>query len=304
MNKTTIFDEIKSVFSQKNNIVKQLIAINVGVFVVVNLIGVFLMLFNVVSSNVLLDYVQLPASLNRLLYRFWTPLTYQFLHVGFFHILFNMLWLFWLGNILQEYLGSKRVLAIYLYGGFAGAFFYILAYNVFPLFDPFVATSSAMGASAGVLAVIVGTATLLPDYSIRMLIIGEVRLKYLALAIVLLDLLSAAGSNAGGHFAHLGGALFGFVFVKQLQSGNDWSVGINNFLEAMRNAFTANPSTKPKKTTQNLKRNTPSPTPKANQTGAPSQTEVDKILDKISAKGYESLSKEEKEILFKASKTD
>jgi len=269
-----------------------LIGINVIVFLAINIPSVIEWLFTgsmgVISyySN---EYLALPAYLPKLLIRFWTPLTYMFMHSGIFHILFNMLWLYWIGQIFEEFSGYKRTLGLYLMGGFAGAFFFILSYNLFPVFAQVLPLSTAVGASASVMAVIVATATLLPDYTIPLFIIGPVKLKWIAIAYVIFDFLSIAGPNSGGEIAHLGGALIGFIYIKRLQKGHDWIASITNL-------FKSGPRL------SNLKvvaRNTA----KKSQ-GKPRQEDVDRILDKISVTGYESLSKEEKEILFRASKNE
>jgi hypothetical protein len=219
-----------------------------------------------------------------------------------------MLWLYWIGQIFQEYLGSKKLVAVYFLGGLAGAFMYILAFNIFPLFRSIIDTSFAVGASASVLAVVVGAATLLPNFTIRLFLFGNVPLKYLALAMVIIDLLSASGSNAGGHFAHLGGAVFGFVYIKQLQAGRDLGSGFNRMADWLVTTF--KPS---KKSRLKVSYRNPNPSKEATvKTTATStaaathpkvqQESIDRILDKIAQKGYDGLSKEEKEQLFRASK--
>ncbi|MBS1504456.1 MAG: rhomboid family intramembrane serine protease [Bacteroidetes bacterium] len=231
--------------------------------------------------------MRLPSSLARLSHRFWTPLTYMFMHAGVFHILFNMLWLYWIGQIFEEYLGNKRTIGLYILGGLTGAFFFVFFYNVLPLFanDPvLVAASTVVGASAAVMAIIVATATLLPNYTIFLMFLGPVKLKWIVLFIVVIDFIGISGFNAGGELSHLGGALFGFIYIKQLQRGNDW-VGF------FTNIF--NKKSKLKVAAKNNSKNS------ANK---PRQEEIDRILDKISQTGYESLSKQEKEILFRASK--
>jgi len=201
-----------------------------------------------------------------------------------------MIVFYWLGKLLTEYLGNEKLWATYILGGLTGAVFYLLAYNLFPAFSG--TGSQLMGASAGVIAVMVAAATLLPDYTVQLILFGPVRLKYIALFSILLYAISIPDGNAGGNIAHLGGALFGFVMVKQLQKGNDitaWLVKL----------FTR--SGKPKMKVVANKRKTANEeaynTEKKNH-----QEMIDQILDKISQSGYSSLSAEEKEILFKASK--
>lgn len=269
-----------------------LIAINVGVFLAINIPAVIEWLFTG-SQNVIFyyttEYLAIPAYLPKLLVRFWTPLTYMFMHDGIFHILFNMLWLYWLGQVFEEYLGTKRIIGVYLLGGLAGALFYVLSYNLFPVFATVLPLSTAVGASASVMAIIVATATLLPDYSIPLIFIGPVKLKWIALAIVIIDYLSISGPNSGGEIAHLGGALLGFVYIKRLQKGSDWVANIAGI-------FKSGPRLSKLKV---VARNT-----NKKVSSRPRQEDVDLILDKISTSGYESLTADEKEILFRASKNE
>jgi membrane associated rhomboid family serine protease len=289
---STLWQNISSKMLRSGSKLYLLIGINVIVFLAINIPAVIEWLFTgstqVISyySN---EYLAIPAYLPKLLVRFWTPLTYMFMHDGIFHIVFNMLWLYWLGQIFEEYTGYKRTLGLYLMGGFVGALFYILSYNFFPVFAPVLSVSTAVGASASVMAVIVATATLLPDYTIPLFIIGPVKLKWLAIAYIIFDFLSIAGPNAGGEIAHLGGALIGFVYIKRLQKGHDW-------ISSITNLFKAGPRlSNMKVVARNNAKKGPS---------RPRQEDVDQILDKISKSGYESLNKEEKEILFRASKNE
>jgi len=234
-----------------------------------------------------MNILRLPAYLPKLLTHFWTPVTYMFMHAGIWHILFNMLWLYWFGQIFEEYLGKKRILGLYFMGGLAGAFLFVLSYNTLPVFTHspgLVAGSTLVGASASVMAIMVATATLLPDYTISLILIGPVRLKWLVLVLVLIDFLGITGFNAGGELSHLGGALIGFLYIKQLHRGHDW---IGNIAKLF----------KPQKAKMKVVANNPS----RKSYDLPRQEEIDLILDKISRSGYDSLSKQEKEILFRAS---
>ncbi len=199
-----------------------LIAINVAVFLVINVPAVIegLVMRSSTIQYYTFDYLALPAYLPKLATRFWTPLTYMFMHSGIFHILFNMLWLYWMGQIFEEFLGNKRILGLYLLGGFAGAALYIVSYNIFPAFTESGAllTSSAVGASASVMAIIVAAATIVPDYTISLMFIGPVKLKWLVLFYVIIDFLSITGPNAGGEIAHLGGALVGFYMLNNYKT--------------------------------------------------------------------------------------
>jgi len=269
-----------------------LIYINVFVYLLIGIPAVFEWLFNGGHESVIelfaYKYLEMPSDIHQLLHHFWTPLTYMFMHAGPFHILFNMLWLYWIGQIFEEYLGQKRTLGLYLMGGLAGAIFFVAAYNLIPAFKDDLGTS-IVGASAGVMAVIVATATLLPNYTIPLFLIGPVKLKWLALFFVILDFLSIRGGNAGGEIAHLGGALIGFLYIKRLQKGSDWVAIISNLFKRSQR----NPNLKVV-SRNNGKKNS----------GKPRQEDIDRVLDKISVSGYDSLNKEEKEILFRASKNE
>jgi len=271
-----------------------LIGINVIVFLAINIPGVIEWLFtgseNTISG-LSYEYLQLPAYLPKLLFRFWTPLSYMFINDGIINILFNMLWLYWLGQIFEEYTGTKRTLGIYIMGGLAGAALYVLSYNIFPVFTHSGALllTAITGSSVSVMAIIVATATLLPDYPIPLPFIGAVKLKWLVIIYIAIDFLLIAGANSGQEIAHIGGAILGFVYIKRLQKGSDW-------IENIKNAFKRGPKlSKLRVAARNTaKRNA----------SRPRQEDVDIILDKISTTGYESLSKEEKEILFRASKNE
>src|SRR5471030_2321247 len=284
---TTLWQNIQHKMLRSGSKLNLLIGINIIVFLAVNIPSVIENAFfesNFIATHAS-DYLSLPAYLPKLLTRFWTPLTYMFMHAGWMHILFNMLWLYWFGQIFEEYLGKKRTLGLYIMGGLAGAFLFVLCFNTIPAFTHANAAYSSImvGASASVMAIIVATATLLPDYTISLILIGPVRLKWLALFFVIIDFLGISGLNAGGEISHLGGALLGYLYINQLQKGNDWIVNISKL-------FKARP--KLKVVSKNTSRTAPA---------VPRQEDIDIILDKISKSGYDSLSKQEKEILFRAS---
>ncbi|HKR04017.1 MAG TPA: rhomboid family intramembrane serine protease [Bacteroidia bacterium] len=281
---------------QKRDTLQTLIIINVAVFLVINLSKVAFQLFNIDFSGyeLVIKELAVPASIKSLVWQPWSIVTYAFLHENLLHILFNMLWLYWMGKILVEYLGSKKLLSTYILGGIAGAILYILFFNIFPLFSNAVHSSYALGASGSVLAITMAVATLLPDYTIFLLFLGPVKMKYIAGFSVLLDLISISGSNAGGHIAHLGGALFGFIYIRQLQKGNDLAKGFNKLADFISGIFKPKPKMK-------VAYKNPAAKKSSASRGEPDQETIDKILDKISRSGYTSLSKEEKEILFKAS---
>jgi len=293
---------------QFGSIYLKLIFINAGVFLIVNLFELFLFLFSLEGKMpfTLSEYLAVPADLQILLYRPWTVVTYMFLHYDFLHILFNMLWLFWFGRIFLEYLEPKKILSVYLLGGISGALLYIASFNLLPAFEGYVAGSYALGASASVYAIVIAISAFVPEYSIGLLFIGRVKLKYIALFVVVLDILSIAKGNAGGHIAHLGGALFGFLFAIRLKKGKDITKGFSATIDYLFTIFKAKP--KMKVSSSNFK-SSQKPGSGAsyaktasdleyNKRKVAEQAEIDRILDKISKYGYESLSKEEKNTLF------
>ena len=299
-------DEFKDAFAKHNNGLIQLIWINVMVFVVLILLKVVLYFSG--SSGIytlVVNNLSLPAALTGLAFRPWTLLTYAFVHEDPFHILFNMLTLYWFGALIQEYIGNKRVISIYILGALAGGVLYVVMYNLLPAFKTSVDASSMLGASGAVLAIVVAAATLLPNYTFFLLFFGPIRIKYIAAFMVILSLLSTTGRNAGGNFAHLGGALFGYFFIVALKKGTDLGTPINAIGDFLINYFKPTP-----RPTQNRPSMKVTYRSEKNQNGLfnapttnefPDDAEVDLILDKISKSGYESLSKEEKQKLFKAS---
>jgi membrane associated rhomboid family serine protease len=301
-----MFDEFKSAFQRHNNAHAQLIIINVVVFAVVGILGV---IFTISGFKEIAWVVQkqfhIPAEFSEFLNRPWTVITYAFMHGGFLHILFNMLALYWFGRLFVEYLGSDKLVAVYVLGALFGAIFYLLAYNTIPFFMQHVEEAklhtvngiNMVGASAAVNAIVVATAVLLPNYTFFMLFLGPVKIKYIAAVAVLLSILGADGDNAGGNIAHLGGALIGFIYIKQLQAGINWGLWITVTIDWFKDLFKSKP--KVKVTYRGEEKTSQKP---ATPTSKASQAEIDIILDKISDRGYESLTKEEKEKLFNASK--
>ena len=273
----------------------RLMMINIIVFLLIQAIRlVFFLTGNHADS--FMDYayhLSLPAAFSELLINPWSIFTYMFLHFNFMHIFFNMLILFWTGKLFTEYLGNDKLWATYILGGLAGALSYLIVYNVFPVFAQGIESARLLGASAGVIAVMVGIATLLPDFTVQLLLFGPVRLKYIALFSILLYAISIPDGNAGGNIAHLGGAFFGFIMVKQLKKGNDltaWLVKLGSRFNKPRMRVAASKKKRGETETDYVERR------------KSRQEIIDKILDKISQSGYESLTTEEKDILFKASK--
>ncbi|MET4080798.1 membrane associated rhomboid family serine protease [Pedobacter sp. UYP30] len=285
MNNNNILKDLKYKVFNSGNPLYFYIGVNTLVFLVVGIASLALFLsgshFNM--SALVREWFGLPAALGKLPERFYTIFTYMVFHDGIFHLLFNMLGLYWFGQIFLNFAKSRQFHFIYLVGGLAGAVFYIIGLNVFPVFANSVYGATVIGSSAAVMAIVMAAATLMPDYTLFMMFLGPVKIKYLALGFLVLDVLGIASTNAGGSFAHIGGALFGFFYIKSLQKGSDWS----KILER-----------KPKlKVVKNDR-----PIVKKRPVNEVSQKEIDAILDKISTSGYDKLTANEKEQLFKASK--
>ena len=300
----SIVQDIRSTFNRRDNALMQLIWLNVLVFASLILLKFILKFSSAIGYYpTVMTQVQLSSALPVLLRHPWTLLTYAFTHEEFFHILFNMLNLYWFGQLVREYLGDRRLVSIYILGALAGAALFLLTYNFVPAFRDGLGTPM-VGASAAVTAIIVAGATLLPDYTFMLILIGPVKIKWIAAVVVLISLAGVNGGNPGGEIAHLGGALLGFVFIKQLQAGRD----LGRPVQAVGNWFARLTSRQPTmRVSSSTRRPEPvaasatSPARKPAVPGQPLQDEIDTILDKISRSGYESLSKEEKQKLFRAS---
>lgn len=297
-----IIADLKQAF-KRGNIVIQLVFINVGVFIVASLLSVFFVLFNR-SAAPILQYFELPASVERFIYQPWSLITYMFMHADILHILFNMLWLYWFGAIFLYFFTSKHLRGIYIFGGLCGGLLYILSYNVFPYFADAVGVSVMVGASASILAIVTAAAYREPNYTIRLLLIGNVRLKYLALFVVLTDLLFLTSGNAGGHIAHLGGALAGLWFAASLNKGVDITGWINKILDGFVSLFDKKTwRRKPKMKVHYGNGKTSREKDYDYNAQRKSQSdEIDRILDKLKKSGYDSLTTQEKKSLFDASK--
>ncbi len=288
-----IVNDIKASF-QKGSMLTRLIYINLFLFVAIEVIKVVLFLFNLTSVNIN-DFIGLPAHFQTLLYKPWTILTYMFVHNGFIHLIVNILWLFFGGRIFLKYLSHKQLVSTYVLGGLVGGMFFILSYNFFPVFEPSLPVSVALGSSASVLAILVGIASYVPNYHVDLTFIGRVKLKYIAILTVVLDLILIPKGNSGGHIAHLGGAFYGYFFASQLKRGNDFSKGFDSFMDWLVSQFNNEPTMKTV-----YKR--PKTDDQWRESKAQQQNDINLILDKIAKSGYDSLNKKEKDTLFKESK--
>ena len=275
------------------SIVLKIIVINTLIFLIFYLGSFFFKL----SPSTLVSWFVLPTSFLEIVFQPWSFVTYAFLHAGFWHLFWNMYLLYWFGLYVLNLFTSKRFLTIYLLGAINGGLFYVLAYNLFPVFNNI--SSNLMGASAAVLAIVIFIATYTPDAIVRIFTF-RIKLWQVGLVMVLLDLLQLPSSgNAGGLIAHMGGAIFGYVYAIQLKKGNDIGIWFENLIDTVVNLFKSNKHKHFKqvhKTKQSATKNT-----KRNPTNN-HQIKIDLILDKIGKSGYDSLTKAEKDFLFKAGK--
>lgn len=298
-----LLGEFKNAWGKPNNAVVQIILINVIVFAVIRLTEVFFLFGGAGDIHgYLVSKLQLPADISLFLLQPWSIVTYFFSHYDFFHILFNMLFLFWFGRIIQEFLNSKRVISLYVLGGLAGGLLYIFLYNLLPFYADRVGDSLMLGASAGVFAIVVGAAVFMPNYTFFLLFLGPVRIKYIAIFYVFMSFIGMTGRNAGGEIAHLGGALIGWMYITQLNKGNDIGGWVISFISFFKSMFKPQPKIKVTHRGGSRRPSKKAPPKTAATPGQPAQSEIDAILDKISQSGYESLSKDEKQKLFNASK--
>jgi len=288
----------------QNNALVMLITINLVVFVLFQFVSViyyFSLPKDIADERFMRDiYVNLaiPGTFKEFIRKPWTLITHMFYHKGIWHIIGNMLWLWMFGYIFHDLTGNKKIIPLFIYGAVGGAIAFMLAYNFIPVLNSYNAT--AVGASAGIMAIVVATTMIAPDYRIFPMINNGIPLWVLTAIYLIIDLALIAGNNTGGHIAHLAGGFTGFLFIFSMRRGSDWSIGINRFFDWVNNLF--NPDKPKKKTKEELfyksERKPYTKTPNL------SQQRVDEILDKISMHGFNSLTPEEKDLLKKASKED
>ena len=289
-----IWDDIKKTFRNGNNLTK-LIYLNSALFILISVAFIIgFLLKNPGIPTSFLNIFSVPASLKILLTKPWSLITYMFVHKDIWHILFNMLWLYWFGRIFLEYLDQRKLVAVYLLGGISGALVYMLSFNIFPAFEGVVSESVAIGASASVMAIVVAIAAYVPDYTIQLFLFGKIKIKYMALAIFVLTSVMDFSVNSGGKLAHIGGAFFGYLYTINLRKGVDIGKGINHVIDFFVTLF------KPRKKLK-VTHKKPATDYDYNKVKADNQAKINSILDKISKGGYDSLTKEEKDTLFKES---
>ena len=309
-----IIEEIKNRYRSGSLLIK-LIFINAGIFLAVKL-SVFVLMLAGIDASVVMDMVELPSSWAEVTMRPWTLVTYMFMHGDLMHIFFNMLCLYWMGMVFLEFNTPKQLVALYVLSGLMGAAFYLMAYNLLPGFAG--ASSGLVGASASVLGVLVSACMRAPNYRINLLFIGSVALKWVAIVMVVLGVISFDGNNLGGHIAHAGGAVMGVIYALLLRCGFDITKGVNRLIDRISDLFERHP--KPmgepvqggryhygKSESDNASKSTKSSTKSdsddlRSQYVTKEQAEVDAILEKIKVSGYASLSQEEKKRIFTAGK--
>ncbi|MCZ4409920.1 rhomboid family intramembrane serine protease [Cryomorphaceae bacterium 1068] len=297
----SILDDLKRSY-HSGNMVTRFIFLNVGVFVALSLIRVFGFFYKSDFLGVVVPWVAGSSNWETMLFRPWTVMTYMFVHEGLWHLFVNMIMLWFSGRLFGDLLGDRRLVAVYFYGGIAGFLLYFVSYNIFPVFSG--AESTIIGASASVIAILVAIATYNPDMEVRLILIGNVKLKFIAIFFVALDILFLDGGNTGGRLAHLGGALLGFSYARSLSKGNDWSNGFYGFVNFFRDLVKPKPKMKvaSSKARSAASGSSSRSQAKKSKEEVSQQKKIDEILDKISQSGYDSLTKAEKEFLFNASK--
>lgn len=288
-----IFTNLKRSFLS-GNILAKLLYINIGFFLVIRLMSLLFLLFNIQGIPFLL-YLQLPASPELVLCRPWTLFTYMFTHFEFLHILFNMLWLYWFGGLFLSFFSERQLGGLYVLGGLAGAVLFVVAYNILPYFRDVASFSYLMGASASVMAIVFAVSFYRKELEVHLLLIGRVKLIYLAIFTFVIDLLAMTSDNAGGHIAHIGGALFGIWFASRIQEGKDLTAQMNRLIDRIVNLGKRKPRMR-----MTYKRAETDYGYNARK--HQESVELDEILDKLKRSGYESLSADEKKRLFEASK--
>lgn len=299
----SILDEIKNSF-RHGTVLTRLMYVNGAVFLLIKLTEVIGVLSGSPGlATAVISNLAVPASIGALALKPWTPITYMFTHHGFIHLLFNLLWLWWFGKIFLSYLHQRKLLSLYILGGLAGAVLYIAVFNIFPAFAGTVHVSIALGASASVMALVIGTAVYLPDLELHLLFIGRVKLKYLALATFLITSVFDFSVNTGGKIAHIGGALMGLAYGYGLRNGKDIGVWLNRIIDFFVTLFRPGKKLKVKykKAGATFDARQTKTDYEYNSMKAERQQTIDRILEKISKGGYDSLTREEKAILFSES---
>lgn len=287
---TNIIDSVKAFFNQKSAL-SRLMLINISIWIICRFISVFTWLFNISDISFVTKLFAVPADISSLAEKPWSIFTYMFLQEEFWHLFFNMLMLYYGGQIFLQFFSQKQLLLTYIFGGLVGALFFILAFNAFPVFEDTKTYAFALGSSASVLSILIAAATYQPEYRLNLFLLGQVKMKWIAIIFVVIDLLSIPKGNSGGHIAHLGGALWGFLYAYLLKKDFDFYL-----------IFKRKARIKVKTRNAHNYHQRPKTDEQYNAERAQEQEETDKILEKIAKNGYSSLSEKEKEFLFRQSK--
>lgn len=288
-----IWTEIKASF-REGSIITRLIYINIAIFLVFRILNVAFFLSG--KEFGLLQWFELPADINLVLRQPWSLVSYMFLHFDFLHILFNLLVLYWFGRIFLDYYNQNQLLGLYLLGGLAGGVVYIADFNIFPVFAGIMTYSRLLGASASIIAILIATAIRDPNREIRLFLIGSVRLKYIAVFFIVSYIIGISTNNAGGNFAHLGGAVMGWIFAVSEKKERDITAFIGRVEKWLALIF------RRKGKVRIVHKQIPHDDYEYNRQKAADHEELNRILDKIGNDGYESLTKAEREILFRHGK--
>ncbi len=295
-----MLDDLKNLF-KGNNFIGQMILINASLFVLINIMS---SIFFNGSEGPIFSWLALPSALTEFILVPWTLLTYMFMHGGLWHVVFNMYMLYWFGRIFNDFMGEKRLVGLYFLGGIAGGAAYLLIYNLLFLAGESNINVILVGSSAAVMAITIAAGLRFPDYTIHLMFFGAVKLKYVALVIFILSTVLDFSSNMGGKIAHLGGAAMGYFYIKGLEKGSDYALSFYGIYDKFLGLFKQSPKLRVvpndhgKKTTAKAKSK---PSTAASKENLEVQAKTDAILDKISKSGYENLTKEEKDFLFKLS---
>lgn len=272
------FDKISSEFKLSSNLNK-IIYLNIIFFVIIKVCSSIFFLFEI-NTNEFFNKLYLPAEINLIKLQPWSIFSFMFIHLNFVHLIFNMLWLYFIGNIFLQWLDDKQLIFIYLLGGISGGLFFVLCYNYIPLLQKNIENTLALGASASIFAIMMAITIYKPDHKIQIPFIQKIKLKNITIFLTIYYIVSLSGGNTGGYLAHIGGGIFSFIYMKKLDTSKI-------FKSIFKNSSKFNE--KDSDYIYNQKQN------KKNK-------EIDIILEKISKSGYKSLNKKEKEILFKSSK--
>jgi len=286
-----LVEDIKKSF-REGSVLTRLIYINIGVFLLIRILHVFSFLAG--DEFLLLNWLALPDNPQEFILKPWTLATYMFLHFNFLHILFNIIGLYWFGKLFLYRFEQDKLLGLYIMGGLAGGVLYMVAYNIFPVFQS--VNSVLLGASASIFAILIALAVYEPNREIHLAFIGAVKLKYIAGIYLLLSVIGISTSNPGGNIAHIGGALWGYLYILQLRKGKDMSSGLVKFINRLAGFF------KPRSKIRVTHKQPPRDDYEYNRQKQQKQEDINRILDKIAKSGYESLTKKEKEILFRQGK--